>query len=99
MSRRNVTREIVSAITELTTAPTDEEWRGKLIRASMRHDRALVDHAEAAAARELVDGQPVATPNLTVVPSNLETDEANKDGPMRAIDFDAPFPDYDDEAL
>jgi hypothetical protein len=47
VSRRNVTREIIAAITELTTAPTDEEWRGKLIRAGMRHDQALIDHAEA----------------------------------------------------
>ncbi|MDN5804850.1 MAG: hypothetical protein L0H26_09755, partial [Microlunatus sp.] len=99
VSRRNVTREIVSAITELTTAPTDEEWRGRLIRASMRHEQALVDHAEAAAAQELLDGQPVAIPNLTIVPSSPQTEDDASGDPRTTIDFDAPFPNYDDEAL
>lgn len=99
VSRRNVAREIVAAITELTTAPTEEEWRGKLIRASMRHEQALVDHAEAAAARELLDGRPVAIPNLTIVPSSPENEDDASGDPRMAFDFDAPFPDYDDEAL
>jgi len=98
VSRRNVTREIVAAITELTTAPTDEEWRGKLIRAGMRHEQALIDHAEACAAAELVDSQSAGRPQLTAVPS-LE-DSADPDNlPSPVFDFDAPFHDYDAGAV
>lgn len=98
VSRRNVTREIVAAITELTTAPTDEEWRGKLIRAGMRHEQALIDHAEARAAGELVDVQPAERPQLTAVPALEDSaDPQAADSPF--MDFDEPFPDYDAEAL
>lgn len=103
VSRRNVAREIIAAITELTTAPTDEEWRGKLIRAGMRHDQALIDHAEAQAARELVNTQPAPPPKLATVPQK-ERDAAavTTDAPTAIaldFDFDAPFPDYEAEAL
>jgi len=101
VSRRNVTREIITAITQLTTAPTDEEWRGKLIRASMRHDQAILDHAEAQAARELLD--PTAgAPTIGRIPRTAspaaDSDTPTPDPAPFAIDFDAPFPSYDDEA-
>ena len=101
VSRRNVTREIITAITQLTTAPTDEEWRGKLIRASMRHDQAILDHAEAQAARELLD--PTAgAPTIGRIPRTAspaaDFDTPAPDPAPFAIDFDAPFPSYDDEA-
>ncbi len=98
VSRHNVTREIIAAITELTTAPTDEEWRGKLIRAGMRHDQALIDHAEAEAARALLNTQPTAGLALAQRPPTAGT-SANAPEPDEAvpIDFDAPFPDYDAE--
>jgi hypothetical protein len=100
VSRRNVTREIIAAITELSTAPTDEEWRSKLIRAGMRHDQALIDHAEADAARQLVDSAadtpsaPRPRPALTVAAD--EVDGIDSPAP---IDFDSAFPDYDSEAM
>ena len=100
VSRRNVAREIIAAITELSTAPRDEEWRGKLIRAGMRHDQALIDHAEADAAPDLVDGQ--ASPEKTVLVRN----EGGPEAPFEtastdhlAVDFDAPLPDYDEQAV
>ncbi len=100
VSRRNVAREIVAAITELTTAPTDDSWRTKVIRASVRHDQALMDYAEAQAARDLVDGQPVpiGTGHLG---SNSDTSDADADalGIPPALDFDSPFPDYEAEAI
>lgn len=99
VSRRNVAREIIAAITELTTAPTDEEWRSKLIRAAVRHDQALIDHGEARAARELVDSQPATRLKLTTGPESTDDNAAASTDSTTAIDFDAPFPDYDKEAL
>ena len=101
VSRRNVTREIITAISFHATAPTDEEWRGKLIRASMRHDQAILDHAEAQAARELLD--PTAgAPTIGRIPRTAspaaDFDTPAPDPAPFAIDFDAPFPSYDDEA-
>ena len=100
VSRRNVTREIIAAITELSTAPTDEEWRSKLIRAGMRHDQALIDHAEADAARQLVDAAAADSPAMNPPQPTLSLAE---DGPVvnvqpAPIDFDSAFPDYDSEA-
>ena len=101
VSRRNVTREIVTAITQLTTAPSEEEWRGKLMRASMRHDQAILDHAEAQAARELMDAA-AESPTLgrfpRLAPSASDTDTPAADQAF-AIDFDAPLPNYDNEAI
>ncbi|MEI2650131.1 MAG: hypothetical protein V9G15_14230 [Dermatophilaceae bacterium] len=100
VSRRNVTREIIAAITELSAAPTDEEWRSKLIRAGMRHDQALIDHAEADAARQLIDSAadtpsaPRPRPGLTVAADDVDV----IDGPA-PMDFDTAFPDYDSEAI
>jgi len=87
VSRRNVAREIVAAITELTTAPTMEEWRAKLIRARMRHDQALLDHAETAQAGDLLeDARRPGTLTAAVL-----TDPAD-DAPAP----EAPWPDYDE---
>lgn len=96
VSRRNVTREIVTAITQLTTAPTDEEWRGKLIRSRMRHDQASIDYAEADAARQLLEGQAAA--GLPRIPRANATAAAGEPQDDLVIDFDAPLPDYDIEA-
>jgi len=96
VSRRNVTREIVTAITQLTTAPTDEEWRGKLIRSRMRHDQASIDYAEADAARQLLEGQ--AAGGLPRILRANTTAAAGEPQDDLVIDFDAPLPDYDIEA-
>jgi len=100
VARRNVAREIVAAITELTTAPTDDSWRAKVIRASVRHDQALMDYADAQAARDLVDGQPVPT-ETGHLRSNSDTSDTDADalGAPPALDFDSPFPDYDAVAI
>lgn len=100
VSRRNCAREIIAAITELTTAPTDEEWRSKLIRAAIRHDQALIDHAEAEAAIELVNEQSSwATPIPHRPPTDASDLKASGEEEPTAIDFDAPLPDYDTEAM
>ena len=98
VSRRNVAREIITAITELTTAPTDEEWRAKLIRAAVRHDQAQIDYAEAEAARELVDEQATVVRPLRQRTAAAGDTDATGDAEPLVIDYDAPFPDYDAEA-
>ncbi len=66
----------------------------------MRHDQALIDHAEAAAARQLVDtaadtpSVPRSRPALTVAADQVD----GIDSPA-PIDFDSAFPDYDSEAI
>ncbi len=101
VSRRNVTREIIAAITELSAAPTDEEWRSKLIRAGMRHDQALIDHAEADAARALIDTAADVTPPSLRPGASLAEDDPIADAAETTtqIDFDSAFPDYDSEAI
>ena len=90
VSRRNVTREIVAALTELTTAPSDEEWRGRLIRARMRHDQARVDYAEAAdAALLLRSGRPRRTLRTLTPLSGTDPTSAQD-----ASADDEPWPDY-----
>lgn len=49
LSRRKTMREIIDAVTELST-PSSDEWHAQLSRAHIRHEQALIDHAEAAAA-------------------------------------------------
>ena len=99
VSRRNVAREIITAITELTTAPTDEEWRAKLIRAAVRHDQAQIDYAEAEAARNLVDEQAnVVRPLRTGTDTTGSDPQPSGDTEPFVFDYDAPFPDYDAEA-
>lgn len=97
VSRRNVTREIIAAISELTTSPTDEEWRGKLIRSRMRHDQAAIDYQESDAARLLLSEQAAA--GLPRIPRNTELASERAHSAGQGFDFDAPLPNYDQEAL
>ena len=66
----------------------------------MRHDQALIDHAEADAARQLVDAAAADSPAMNPPQPTLSLAE---DGPVvnvqpAPIDFDSAFPDYDSEA-
>lgn len=95
VSRRGTMLEIVDALGELTTPPTAEEWRARLGRATLRHQQALIDHAEAADARALVDGltsgtDPALAPVVPLRPAT--TTEAVQVPP--GFDWDAPLPDY-----
>lgn len=95
VSRRGTMLEIVDALGELTTPPSAEEWRARLGRATLRHQQALIDHAEAADARALVDGltsgtDPALAPVVPLRPS--VTTEAVHVPP--GFDWDAPLPDY-----
>lgn len=96
LSKRSVMLEIIDVLTELTTAPTSEEWQPKLAAARLRHEQARVDHDEAIEARKLLEDR--AAEGLPRVPRTTRT--SAESGPEDdAIDFDAPWPDYDDQAI
>lgn len=97
LSRRGTMLEIVDAITELTTPASTEEWRAQLATAHLRHERALLDHSEAEAARQMVEGR---TPSPSKDPKETSptgqvlafpTPESQTPGDF---DWDAPWPDY-----
>ncbi|HQH07182.1 MAG TPA: hypothetical protein PK428_05185, partial [Phycicoccus sp.] len=71
------------------------------IRAGMRHDQALIDHAEADAARQLIDTEANGAPAMpTPLPTVALTGDAVTGGDEPPpIDFDSAFPDYDSEAI
>lgn len=95
LSRRGTMHEIIDAIGELTTPPSVEEWRTQLGAAALRHQQALLDHSEFAAARELMDGfadhtEPGLAPVVPLRPAG------DRDAPSvpPGFDWDAPLPDY-----
>lgn len=90
VSRHNVTREIVSAITQLTIAPTDEEWRGKLIRSRMRHDQSLIDHTEAVEAHRLLDEHAYTD----LARSTRDEPPPTTSDAEVVLAFEEPWPDY-----
>lgn len=96
LSRRGVMLEIVDAITELTSPPTMDEWRAKLADARLRHDQALRDHEEAAAANDVVFGaKPPDTEHVGKVlafPETSASPQGGHEAPL--VDWDAPLPDY-----
>ncbi|MBK7721747.1 MAG: hypothetical protein IPI32_05835 [Austwickia sp.] len=47
--------ELIDELTQLTAASDMDEWRAKLTAARLRHEKALVDHAEAAAATRALE--------------------------------------------
>lgn len=95
LNKTVVMRQIIDEIGELTTAPATDEWRAKLSAARIRFEQAERDHAEVAEAHRVIEEQAaeglprIDRPKATTTPSGTE-------GPF---DFDAPLPDYDDEAI
>ncbi|WP_446666614.1 hypothetical protein [Flexivirga sp. B27] len=85
LSRRKTMREIVEAITVLTSPGGAEEWHTQLGRAHIRHEQALIDHAEAAAAAATDDDR-VAP----VIPLR-----ADAPGEPSLATAGEPWPDYD----
>lgn len=97
ISKRGTMLEIVDALTELTTPPNADEWRAQLASARLRHEQALFDHAEADAAREVVQGHtrpaaetPDPGPQSGAVLPFPQTEGQNQAG----FDWEAPWPDY-----
>lgn len=84
LSRRKTMREIVDALTDLTGPASSEEWRTQLGRAHIRHEQALIDHAEAAAAADAASDAPVA-PVVPLRPGTIAP----------TIDLAEAWPDYD----
>ena len=67
--------------------------------AAVRHVQAQIDYAEAEAASALVDEHAtVVRPLHRRAEAPVSDTEASSDLETFAIDFDAPFPDYDAEA-
>ena len=85
VSRRRTTREIIDAIGQLTGPDGATEWHAQLGRAHIRHQQALIDHGEAAAASTVVhtSGEDMAS----VVPLHP--------GDPPEVDPDEVWPDYD----
>lgn len=97
LSRRGTMLEIVDALNELTTPPSTEEWRAQLTTARLRHERALIDHAEAAAARDFVEGRAASVESTSAeAPESgqILPFPAVESSPAAALDWDAPWPDY-----
>jgi len=55
LSKRKVMLELIDELTQLTAASDMDEWRAKLTAARLRHEKALMDHAEAAAATRALE--------------------------------------------
>lgn len=95
VSRRGTMLEIIDAIGELTNTPTTDQWRAQLANARTRHEQALLDHAEVAAARELFgDGGAAATRGRSAAPV-VRLDHRREATPATPFDWDAPLPDVD----
>lgn len=88
LSKRKVMLQIVEELTELTTAPSTDEWRNKLIASQLRHEQAISDHREVLQARVLQDSGQAS--GVTRIPNPSHTDQ-----PVQERFTDAPWPDYD----
>jgi len=93
LSARHVQRQIIEEITELTGARNLEDWKSQMSAARLRWEQSRVDHDEAAdAGRLLEDRQAQSLPRI------LRTHRPDTAASVYDIDFDAPWPDFDEEA-
>jgi len=96
INKTRIMRQIIDEIGELTTAPSTDEWRAKLAAAQLRWEQSQRDHAEVADAhRALHDHAASGLPRV----HPRDAHPQNPDHEPGAIDFDAPLPNYDDEAI
>jgi len=92
LSARNVQRQIIEEVTELTGARTLEDWKSQMSAARLRWEQSRVDHAEAAeAGRMLEDRQAQSLPR---VPRTRRPETAAS---LTEIDFYSPWPDLTQE--
>lgn len=96
INKTRVMRQIIDEIGELTAAPTTDEWRSKLAAAQLRWEQSQRDHAEVADAHRQLEEQAAAgLPRIHGAEGNTTLDRAQDS----SFDFDAPLPDYDEEAI
>ena len=94
LSKRKVMLELIDELTQITAASDMAEWRTKLTAARLRHEKALLDHAEAAAATRALEESRHGVLRLPFVRSLAAgpADEAAP-GQAREVDDEA-WPDY-----
>ena len=94
LSKRKVMLELIDELTQITAASDMAEWRTKLTAARLRHEKALLDHAEAAAATRALEESRHGVLRLQFVRSLAAgpADEAAP-GQAREVDDEA-WPDY-----
>lgn len=95
LSKRKVMLELIDELTQLTAASDMDEWRAKLTAARLRHEKALVDHAEAAAATRALEESRHGVlrfppPRLSNAPSDHHPEAAE---PAQETDEES-WPDY-----
>lgn len=96
INKTRVMRQIIDEIGELTAAPTTDEWRSKLAAAQLRWEQSQRDHDEVADAHlQLEEQAAVGLPRIHGAEGNTTLDRAQDS----SFDFDAPLPDYDEEAI
>lgn len=96
INKTRVMRQIIDEIGELTAAPTTDEWRSKLAAAQLRWEQSQRDHAEVADAHRQLEEQAAAgLPRIRGAEGNTTLDRPQDS----SFDFDAPLPDYDEEAI
>lgn len=93
LSKRKVMLEIIDELTQLTAASDMDDWRAKLIAARVRHEKALIDHAEAAAATRTLEE---SRHSVLRFPSTTQVDTAAADSKpaLEEGTDDEPWPDY-----
>lgn len=98
LNKTVIMRQIIDEITELTTAPSTDEWRTKMSAARLRHQQALKDHAEVAEAHRILDTASGADPSSASASGHLRRLDAITQGEPD-VDFTAEWPDLDEQVL
>jgi len=96
LSARNVRLQIVEEITELTGGRNTEDWKAQMSAARLRFEQSRIDHDEAAEAGRLIEDQQAHAQSLPRIPRKPPPGTAPA---AEGIDFDTPWPDFDEEAL
>lgn len=98
LNKTVIMRQIIDEITELTTAPSTDEWRTKMSAARLRHQQALKDHAEVAEAHRILDTAAGADPSSASASGRLRRLDSITQGEPD-VDFTAEWPDLDEQVL
>ena len=92
LSARNVQRQIIEEITELTGARTLEDWKSQMSAARLRSEQSRVDHAEAAEAGRMLEDRQTQS-----LPRNPRIRQSSTAASLTEIDFYSPWPDLAQE--
>ncbi|WP_286930672.1 MULTISPECIES: Mu transposase C-terminal domain-containing protein [Aeromicrobium] len=83
--------EIIAQLTELTRSRSTEEWRTQMSAARLRHEQALIDHAEVTEARRIAQAEADLYAGAMLLP------ERERPGPGAEV-AEEPWPDLDELA-